>query len=230
MKTRVAEGHDRARRARRGLRADAVADHRLHMHARMAPSKEPLPCEPQPCAPVGSALTEPGSVLQGTLRAMDEYDIVKGFLSDDVDSVYKWVTTAPGRFIASPAWGTDSPPAIGFLRDEYRQGRLQAMGEIGSQYAGIAPNDPQIEPYFALAEELDLPVLIHTAGFGAPLPLFRPSRGHPLLLEDVVIWHPRMRTYVAAVRQFLASHDRGGRRTGITHPPSPRGDQKEEAR
>ncbi len=30
------------------------------------------------------------------------------------------------------------------------------MGEITAQYAGIAPNDPKLEPYFALAEELDM--------------------------------------------------------------------------
>jgi uncharacterized protein len=167
----------------------------MHMHARMAPSKEPLPCEPQPCASIGSVPLGPRSVLQETIRAMDQYNVIKGFLSDDLEAVYKWVAAAPGRFIASPAW-SHTPPAIALLRNEYAQGRLQAMGEIATQYAGLAPNDPQLEPYFALAEELDLPVLVHTAGFGAPLPLFRPSRGHPLLLEDVVIRHPRLRIYI----------------------------------
>ena len=40
-------------------------------------------------------------------------------------------------------------------------GRLMALGEIGAQYEGIAPNDPRLEPIFALAEELDIPVSIH---------------------------------------------------------------------
>ena len=37
-----------------------------------------------------------------------------------------------------------------------------ALGEIGAQYEGIAPNDPKMEPYWALAEELDIPVGLHT--------------------------------------------------------------------
>jgi hypothetical protein len=35
------------------------------------------------------------------------------------------------------------------------------------QYSGLAPNDPGLEPYFALAEELDVPVGIHV-GLGPP--------------------------------------------------------------
>ena len=69
------------------------------------------------------------------------------------------------------------------------------MGEIGTQYITIPPNDPRLEPYFALAEQLDLPVLIHTAGLGAPVPSFHSSLGRPLLLEDVVVRHPKLRLY-----------------------------------
>src|SRR3712207_6385006 len=69
------------------------------------------------------------------------------------------------------------------------------MGEIGTQNMGIAPNDPRLEPYFALAEEFDVPVFIHTAGQGAPIPSYRVAAGRPLLLEDVVKRHPRLRLY-----------------------------------
>ena len=47
------------------------------------------------------------------------------------------------------------------------------MGEIGSQLMGVAPNDPALAPYFALAEEFDVPVLIHTEGIGPPVRGFR---------------------------------------------------------
>jgi hypothetical protein len=76
------------------------------------------------------------------------------------------------------------------------------MGEITAQYAGIALNDPKLEPYFALAEELDIPVQLHT-GFGPPMspymgdPNFRMRYGNPLLLEDVLVKHPRLRVYIA---------------------------------
>ena len=86
-----------------------------------------------------------------------------GFPSGDLDLVYRWVDAAPGRFVPAPQWnGVTIAPDVEFLRGEYSAGRLEAMGEITSQYAGLSPADLAIQPYFALAEELDLPVLIHT--------------------------------------------------------------------
>jgi predicted TIM-barrel fold metal-dependent hydrolase len=65
----------------------------------------------------------------------------------------------------------------------------------------MAPADPALEPYFALAEELDIPVGIHLslAPPGTPYdccPKFRVALGNPLLLEEVLIKHPRLRLYI----------------------------------
>ena len=90
---------------------------------------------------------------------------------------------------------------LGFLCKEKAAGRLDALGEVGSQYAGIAPNDPRLEPIYALAEELDLPLGLHLHP-GPPgassmgYPKIRPAMGDPLLLEDVLVRHPRLRLYV----------------------------------
>jgi hypothetical protein len=70
------------------------------------------------------------------------------------------------------------------------------MGEIATQLTGVAPNDPALEPYFALAAERNIPVLIHTEGIGPYLPGFRSAAGNPLLLEDVLVRHPDLRIYV----------------------------------
>lgn len=67
---------------------------------------------------------------------------------------------------------------------------------MGTQLNGIPPNDPSLEPYFNLAEELDLPVLIHTLGIGPYMPHFRSAAGSPLLLEDVLVKHPKLRLFV----------------------------------
>jgi hypothetical protein len=37
------------------------------------------------------------------------------------------------------------------------------LGEIATQLTGLPPNHSSLEPYFDLAEEHDLPVLVHTA-------------------------------------------------------------------
>ncbi len=174
----------------------------MHMHARVFTADDkplPLPCirTEEPCSNEPSALTSTEALIKATLSAMDEHNIVKGFLSESVDNVYRWVAAASDRFIPSPSLnGGPSSPSIDYLRREYLAGRLEAMGEIGSQYAGMAPNDPILEPYFALAEELDLPVLIHTLGIGARTPNFRSALGHPLLLEEVLVKHPKLRLYV----------------------------------
>jgi predicted TIM-barrel fold metal-dependent hydrolase len=82
------------------------------------------------------------------------------------------------------------------LRQEYVAGRFNGMGEIGTQLMGIPPNDPSLEPYFELAEERDLPILIHTLGIGPYMPHFRSAAGNPLLLEDVLVKHPKLRLWV----------------------------------
>jgi hypothetical protein len=103
---------------------------------------------------------------------------------------------APGRFIQSAFLSQPGNPTIDFLKKEYAEGRLKGLGEIGTQYYGHAPSDPVLDPYFSLAEELDLPTHIHALGIGAPLPLFRSSAGHPLLLEEVLARHRKLRLFV----------------------------------
>mgnify|MGYP002629533112 CR=1 FL=1 len=173
----------------------------VHMHAHHAPLNlpggAPAPCIPSPCQPQGRATATPAESLQKTLEAMDRYNIVKGFLSSaDLDILQEWVTAAPDRFIASPFIERPGALAPDRLRAEYAAGRLNGMGEIGSQLMGVAPNDPAREPYFALAAEFDVPVLIHTEGIGPPLPGFRTAAGSPLLLEEVLVRHRNLRVSV----------------------------------
>jgi predicted TIM-barrel fold metal-dependent hydrolase len=144
-----------------------------------------------------TTVTSDEEVLRLTLAEMDKYNIVKGFLSDDLKNVYRWVAAAPDRFIPSPMINIKTlRPHIDVLRAEYAEGRIKALGEFTTQYYGFAPNDSVLDPYFSLAEELDVPVLIHTLGLGAHLPNFRSSLGHPLLLEDVLVKHPKLRLWV----------------------------------
>jgi hypothetical protein len=58
-----------------------------------------------------------------------------------------------------------------------------------------------VDKYFALAEELDIPVGIHmgTGGSGRAnitTPKFRGSMGNPLLLEDLLARHPKLRLWI----------------------------------
>lgn len=173
----------------------------MHLHADLppydVPAGAPALCRPEPCEGTGRAAADNVDTLKQTLAAMARYNIVKAFLSGvDPATVQKWVEAAPGRFIAAPFILQSGRPAAEMLRREYAADRYGGMGEIATQLAGVPPNDPSLEPYFALAEELDVPVLIHTAGIGPYLPRFRVSAGSPVLLEDVLVRHPKLRLFV----------------------------------
>jgi predicted TIM-barrel fold metal-dependent hydrolase len=128
---------------------------------------------------------------------MHRYNIVKAFLSGpDLSELDQWVAAAPDRFIPGVFMIEPGRPAATVLRREYESGRLAGMGEIATQLSGVPPNDPALEPYFALAVELDVPVLIHVEGIGPRVPGFRSAAGNPLLLEDVLVRHPTLRIYV----------------------------------
>lgn len=173
----------------------------MHMHADLppydVPAGEPALCRPEPCRGEGRATASHAETFEQTLEAMERHNIVKAFLSGvDLEIVREWTTAAPGRFIASPFIVEVGQPDPGVLRQAYAEGRLSGMGEIATQLNGVPPNDPALEPYFALAEELDVPVLIHTAGIGPYMPGFRSAAGNPLLLEDVLVRHPNLRLYL----------------------------------
>jgi len=171
----------------------------MHMHTGLPheiPAGTPSLCRPAPCKGDVPA-SDPTELMEKSLAIMDRYNIVEGFLSGvEWSTVQIWSKAAPGRFIASPFILKPQPSEIDKLRQEYAAGRFKGMGEIGTQLMGIPPNDPSLEPYFDLAEELDLPLLIHTLGIGPYMPPFRSAAGNPLLLEDVLVRHPKLRLYV----------------------------------
>lgn len=173
----------------------------MHLHADLppydVPAGTPPLCRPEPCQGEGRATANHAETLEKTLDAMNRHNIVKAFLSGvDPAIVQQWVAAAPDRFIAAPFILKPGYPDPQMLRRDYASGRFSGMGEIATQLSGVPPNDPALEPYFALAEELDLPVLLHTAGIGPYLPSFRSAAGIPVLLEDVLVRHPKLRLFI----------------------------------
>lgn len=116
--------------------------------------------------------------------------------------VDRWLADEPARLI--PAVGAGSPdrlPSVEELRQRHAAGRLKVLSELSFQYQGIRPDDPRMEPYWSLAEELDIPVGIHM-GPGPPgityfaSPAYRAALSDPLLLEPVLVRHPKLRVFV----------------------------------
>jgi uncharacterized protein len=97
--------------------------------------------------------------------------------------------------------GDGADPTPDSLRKLFIQGKFKVLGEIAVQYNGMAPDDPFLTPYWALAEELDIPVGIHIGPgpIGAPYlgwNKYRAKLHSPLKLEEILIKHPNLRVYI----------------------------------
>lgn len=174
----------------------------MHMHARTsairtesgAPSNPP--CIPAGCEPIPTVVKSDADVMRLALDAMERNNIVLGVVSDrDLERVAQWVSAAPDRVIPGVQLVRLDDFDLDEIRRRFAQGSLKVMGEIGTQYDGVSPDDPRLEPIFALAEELDVPTLIHTEGIAAPSSRFKIAHGHPELLQSVIERHPSLRLY-----------------------------------
>lgn len=175
----------------------------IHMHAYPADFWGVLE-PPDPVTGTPAPATDE-ALLQQTLAAMDQYGIRLGYVSGPLDIVARWKAAAPERFLGGPQF----PHPFGFpdlrdLRELHQQGEIAALGEITTEYIGLAPGDEALEPYWALAEALDIPVGIHMSTCAKGLvgaqsdwaPNCRVALGHPTLLEEVLIRHPSLRVWI----------------------------------
>jgi predicted TIM-barrel fold metal-dependent hydrolase len=144
-------------------------------------------------------------VMADTVAQMKRFNIVRGAIAGDRPVVATWMKAHPDRFLPAANFFVDqnAPPASRAVELEKRvkSGETRLFAEITPQYRGLSPDDPSLEPFYAMAERLDVPVGIHM-GYGAPggpywiYPKYRASLGNPLLLEDLLVRHPKLRVYV----------------------------------
>jgi predicted TIM-barrel fold metal-dependent hydrolase len=178
-----------------------------------------------PCASPIPAATTDEQVMRDTIAVMERRNII-GMVSGEPGLMRTWRAAAPQRIIPGidlrlPGTKGHSHVAarsVAQLRALHSRGELKVLGEIMAQYEGVAPNDARLEPYWALAEELDIPAAIHM-GPGEPAQPYgsggyRAALGNPLLLEEVLVRHPRLRLYImhagyplaAELRALMFSH------------------------
>jgi hypothetical protein len=172
------------------------------------PAGEGFEFQVPPCSSPIPAATSDEAVLRETLDAMERYNII-GMVSGEPDLMRTWKAAAPDRIIvgldlrvgindAQPHVAPRTPDEVRAL---FVAGRFQVLGEVMAQYEGIPPDDPRLAPYWALAEELDIPVAIHLGAGGPADPYFgsagyRARNSSPLRMEEVLVRHPRLRVYL----------------------------------
>jgi hypothetical protein len=151
-----------------------------------------------PCRATWSPVTD-DEVREKTLEIMKRrnvYSVTSGALVD------RWLQAAPERIIPSLSFGGEpDAPTPDAVRQSLKAGGFAVFGEVTAQYGGVSPDDASLAPYWALAEELDVPVGIHigTGPTGAPylgFDRYRARLHSPLALEEVLVRHPDLRVYI----------------------------------
>lgn len=152
-----------------------------------------------PCDdPVWSPETDE-EVMNQTIEMMEKYNII-GVLNGSVNLVSKWKKASPDRFITGLNFNLarDTLITSDSLRNLVNSGAISVFGEITNQYAGIEPNDERMEPYWIVAEELDISVSIHI-GPGPPGVIYvgagnyRARMHSAMSIEDVLVQRPKLR-------------------------------------
>lgn len=149
---------------------------------------------PMPAAETDEAL------MRESLATLERYNIF-AVTSGPLANVRAWRAAAPDRIIPAHAFDNPDSPPVEEFRRLVNNRELALFAEVSPQYEGRTLDDPAWEPYFALAEELDIPVGVHL-GEGPPggpywaAPRYRARLTAPLQLEEVLIRHPRLRLYV----------------------------------
>lgn len=150
--------------------------------------------------PLMSSLST-AELIDETVKALERFNMY-AVTAGTAQNLGSWREAAPARIM--PALNFNSENALSpmqyrtlFLEDEF-----QIFAEVGPQYQGRLATDDLFDSYFALAEELDIPIGFHL-GEGPPggshvmgYSGYRVSMTSPLQLDDVLLKYPKLRLYV----------------------------------
>ena len=190
--------------ARTALAAEPEPIIDVHLHA--YPPTEAIPDIANPANGGKPGVKDGAAHMRACLEEMRRLNIVRGIVSggsgDRLAAAMHWRDAAPDRIIggAGIRGSEDTPlPDPATLRKLFETGALGVLGEVTAEYAGATLSDPRYEPYLAMAEELDIPVNLHT-GTGPPGISFEPccrnfrvAFGNPALIEEALNRHPKLR-------------------------------------
>ena len=155
-----------------------------------------------PCAePILSPHSDE-ALMRDSLAALNQFNIRRAVTSGGLERVSEWRAADPERIIPAIQFAAERTLAVDEYRRLFETDAFQVFAEVGTQYRGVDASDPRYEPYFDLAEELDIPIGIHL-GQGPPgaarfpgYETYRARLTSPFQLEEVLQKHPRLRIYV----------------------------------
>ena len=112
---------------------------------------------PSPIPPA----TNDESLMRESLATLERHNIF-AVTTGPLAHVRAWRAAAPDRIIPASAFGDPGSPSVEEFRRLATSRELALFAEVSPQYEGVTLDDARWEPYFALAEELDIPVGVHS--------------------------------------------------------------------
>ncbi|MDP2055247.1 MAG: amidohydrolase family protein [Acidobacteriota bacterium] len=94
------------------------------------------------------------------------------------------------HIVAGISWATFGAPDLLELRSLLEAGSIKAL-KLYPGYEPFYPADPKLTPAYLLAEEFDVPVMIHTGDTYAPTG--KVKYAHPLHVDEVAVDFPRVK-------------------------------------
>lgn len=156
------------------------------------------------CTVTVESSTTDDAVMRETIELLGRYNI-RAVTAGPLELVKRWHAASPSRIIAALPF-TDRDVTPKEFRRLHAEGAFAVFAEITAQYRGLRLDDVVYDPYFALAEELDIAVGVHLGegppggahflGGGGSPSAYRVRLGSPFQLEDILVKHPRLRIYV----------------------------------
>ena len=133
---------------------------------------------------------------EAVISKFREHNIVKAVVTEG----QAWSDEFPDLILIA-----DANREIDSLRQQHASGKLEVIAEMAPFYRGILADDPSQMPYFALAEELGIPVGFHIFPGGPnygfhlmPRMLggMRTYNANPLQLEKALVTYPDLKIYI----------------------------------
>ena len=131
-----------------------------------------------------------------TLEKLRQHNIVKAV----VTSGQLWNDDNEDLILVANAGGT-----IEELRKLHELGQLEVMAEMAPFYGGVTADDPSLDPYFELAQELAIPLGFHIFPGGPNYGIHRMPQmlggmrvfnASPLQIEKVLVKYPELKLYI----------------------------------
>jgi predicted TIM-barrel fold metal-dependent hydrolase len=151
-------------------------------------------------SPLQSAATDQ-ELIADTIEMLDHYNIF-AVAAGTLAELGQWQAVSPARIIPALDWDEIEEFSPAKFRRLFHDGQFEIFAEVSPQYQGRLATDKAFDDYFALAEELDIPIGFHLGEGPAGGPHNSFSSGYraaitsPLQLEEVLIRHPKLRLYV----------------------------------